>query len=624
MPSLVTRSSGFRLIRRLALLLLGAALSAGCGSERATPPGDITTGRPVLHDIWQADLDGALSSPDGVRVDGAGNLYVSQGSSQPLLQKFDAAGVAAGRWSPPQVGESYVILGGNEAVPFGVAPDGSSAVAVQGYFRGLGIQVFITLYSPDRRILATLGDSASVPAGFGYALAMDYDAVGRLFVLDVIKRRILVFSGEGQPLHAWGRRTEDPDGFEGPIAIAIDRPRGLVHVADQELGRIVTFTVEGRFVRSWGPIIPAHAPLQRITDLAVEPTGSLLVVDGEAHFLRRFSTQGEDLALIPLLFPENEYNQLNSVAVDGAGRIYVTDSFQKTVRRLTPSGAADGRVGRIVGDRPEDLENAQDLTVDAAGHVFVLNYRWEDIDEFDGQGRAVRAWSPVDPELAEGPTEFDLIARDADGRPVVADLRYRRLYRLEADGGWRLRTRLVFDPAAPENLYYDALRIGPDRSFYLVDRRGGRVDRYGAEGAFERSFAPLGEGPGQFTSLGAVALSPGGEVWILDGTRRRGSRFTPDGRWLEEFSLPPTAGGVGEAAPRDLAFDAFGDALLVDSPASTIFGLNRNGRERWRVILPGVSLDRPRAVLPPGGRLHLMDRYPTRILRFDFVPESGS
>ncbi len=102
-------------------------------------------------------------------------------------------------------------------------------------------------------------------------------------------------------------------------------------------------------------------------------------------------------------------------------------------------------------------------------------------------------------------------------------------------------------PDAPEEAILSeplGVETAADGTRFVLDGKDCRIVRFAADGTGLGSFGRSGEGPGEFTGPGDLALLPGGEVLVTDRGRMRLSRFTPDGRFLDSVQIERAYGQI--------------------------------------------------------------------------------
>jgi DNA-binding beta-propeller fold protein YncE len=273
---------------------------------RASAAGEGTG--PDLEVAWALSPSDAypFGSPDGLGLDGEGNLYVADGNSH--VQKFDADG------------HRLVVWGGRGS------EDGQFRCALCG-------------------------------------LAVDPD--GNVYVTDTGNQRVQRFDRDGTFLRSWGSRGSGDGHFLAPFGIAADRA-GDVYVADPPLRRIQKFDREGTFLAGWGS--PGSGDGQfsgDLADIAVDGNGDIHVTDRanglqtfdrELRFIARWRDCGDDRPIL----------SATGVAVGPLGDVYVHDlgngricRFRSDGTPVAAYGGLDQPVGFIAVDRQGDLYLAQ-------------------------------------------------------------------------------------------------------------------------------------------------------------------------------------------------------------------------------------------------------------------------
>jgi hypothetical protein len=123
------------------------------------------------------------------------------------------------------------------------------------------------------------------------------------------------------------------EGLRAPVRIAADGA-GNLYVTDPRGGGIVRFTATGRFDR----LIPtARAP----QGIAVTASGNLLVSQGD--FVALIDQTGKELRRLGA--GAGQFRMANGIALDAAGRMYVTDSLANSVQVFTAAGDYVSRFG---------------------------------------------------------------------------------------------------------------------------------------------------------------------------------------------------------------------------------------------------------------------------------------
>ena len=258
-----------------------------------------------------------LDFPYGVAVDSAGNLYIADAGNR-RIRKIDSTGTIT------------TIAGTGE---FGFSGDGGPAVEAEIRSpRGVAVDSAGNLYIADagnRRIrkidstgtITTIagtgefgfsgdgGPAAAARLDFPYGVAVD--SAGNLYIADAGNRRIRKIDSTGTITTIAGTGEFGFSGDGGPAVEAeIRSPRGVA-------------------VDSAGNVYIADSRDHRIRK--VDSTGTITTIAGTGEF--GFSGDGGPAAVARLAFPYG-------VAVDSAGNLYIADTLNRRIRKLTPGGGS--------------------------------------------------------------------------------------------------------------------------------------------------------------------------------------------------------------------------------------------------------------------------------------------
>ena len=228
------------------------------------------------------------------------------------------------------------------------AAAGSGAPAVTGSARG----------EPSMAPIASLMDAA-------------VDSCGNVFRADPGKNTILKTAPDGAVTNFAGKENErgSADGigsnarFNHPLGVAIDAS-GNLFVADSGNHTIRKVTFAGVVTTLAGCPGDAGNADRMGTDarfssphgVAVDLRGNLLVADCNNHSIRRISSHGVVTTMAGAGRPgyadgtgsEARFSHPTGVALDGEGTVFVTDSGNHLIRKVSTSGVVTTIAGKFV------------------------------------------------------------------------------------------------------------------------------------------------------------------------------------------------------------------------------------------------------------------------------------
>ena len=417
--------SGARLARFAAALLLIAFALPLIPAAEAQTGWTITTfaGRPAFVDGGPATA-ARLTSPYGVAVDGAGNLYIADVSNH-RIRKVDSTGTIT---TIAGTGELGFSGDGGPAVeaelynPRGVAVDGAGNlyIAESGNERIRKVDstgTITTIAGTGERGFSGDGGPA-VEAELYNPYGVAVDGAGNLYIADYSNHRIRKVDSTGTitTVAGTGQYGFSEDGVPA-TAVRLAFPRGVavdgagnLYIADtsndrirkvDSTGTITTIAGTGRFGFSGDGGLAVGAELYNPAGVAVDGAGNLYIADTFNHRIRKvdstgtittiagtwergFSGDGGPATAARLAFPRG-------VAVDGAGNVYIAAYGNKRIRKLDSTGTITtiaGTGGRgFSGDGgpavEAELRNPSGVAVDGAGNLYIadtVNHRIRKVD----------------------------------------------------------------------------------------------------------------------------------------------------------------------------------------------------------------------------------------------------
>ena len=220
-----------------------------------------------------------------------------------------------------------------------------------------------------------------LPAGFTHrdCVGVAVDATDNVYLFTREQPRVLVYSREGAFLRSWGEDlfterthglTVGPDGRvycvdEGAECVYVCTPEGAVQQTIGTRGVAADTGYDGTL-----DSIRGGPPFNRPTNLAVAPGGDLYVSDGYGNCkVHRFSAAGELVQSWgePGTGPGQFYLP-HGVAVLADGRVLVADRENDRIQVFTPDG-------RFLAAWT-DVQRPTSLALDGAGRVYVSELWW--------------------------------------------------------------------------------------------------------------------------------------------------------------------------------------------------------------------------------------------------------
>jgi len=341
-----------------------------------------------------------LQFPQGLAIDPAGNIFFTDYSN--ALRKLSIGGVVSTVAGLPKALAEQTVNGvgvaARFALPMGVAVDHSRNIytvdLLENTIRKITPAGVVTTFAGPNH-------SASDPTPlFRAPEQLAIDAGGNVYVTDLVRDTVtkITPAGEASVFAGMSDQSGYADGtgpdarFNGPYGIAVDTA-GNLYVSDIGNSAIRRITPAGVVTTLAGqPGQPpgyndgpaASALFSYPYGLAVDASGNVYVADDGNHAIRKINPQGmvSTVAGTPGAVGRNDgpgasasFTQLNSLAVDGTGTLFVTDSV--LLRKITATGEVSTIAGMAnvwgnVDGAGSDarLLGANGIAVDASGIIY--------------------------------------------------------------------------------------------------------------------------------------------------------------------------------------------------------------------------------------------------------------
>jgi sugar lactone lactonase YvrE len=519
-----------------------------------------------------AATNAEISFVQGIAVDGAGNLYIADAGNQRIRKV--AAGVittVAGNGIDGYSGDGGPATNAELASPQGIAADSSG-------------NIYIT-DPTNNRIRKISGGVITLAAGGGppngvaastISLATPTDAAvdsaGNVYVPSPSENRVYMIAPNGSITTVAGNGTAGYSGDGGLAASAqLNGPKGVaidsstppnVYIADTDNNRVrkvsggVITTVAGNgtsgFSGDGGSA--TNAELSFPEAIAVDNAGNLYIADTDNNRVRKvsggvistvagngtagYSGDGGVATSAQLSLPEG-------VAVDSVGNLYIADSLNSRIRRVSAGNittfAGNGSSGFSGDGGPAGsaaLAQPDGVTVDSAGNLYIAD------------------------------TENSRIRKVVAG--VITTVAGNGQTGYSGDGGAATSASLAF----PQGLAVDSagnLYIADTNNQRLRKVAGGLISTIGGNG-FTLYSGDGGQATNaQLDSPSAIAVDNSGNLYISDSLNNRVRVVSPGGT-ITTFAGgggqlgdggPPTSASLNN--PQGIATDSAGNVYIRDT-----------------------------------------------------------
>lgn len=295
-----------------------------------------------------------LGTLRGLAIDPAGNLYVPDPKTA-TLHKVTPAGVVTVQSAKPMIDLFAVAL----------APDG-------------------TIYGIDslRRGACRLDPQGAVPLGdpadtnlFLGPTSLVCDAAGNLYIgendANIIRKvtpkgELSIYAGAFKQGGSQDGKASEAR-FNRPRALAID-PAGNIYVGDEADFTIRKISKDGNVTTITGKAGEtgsqdgngSAARFAGPRGLAADAAGNLYITDTPNHIIRKLTPDGTvttiagktgEQGFVDGASADARFNNPRAAVVDAAGNLFIADGNNCAVRIITP----DGRVTTVIGVQPSSV-----------------------------------------------------------------------------------------------------------------------------------------------------------------------------------------------------------------------------------------------------------------------------
>jgi uncharacterized protein (TIGR03437 family) len=491
-----------------------------------------------------------LLQPEGVAVDGAGNVYIADAADN-RIRKLGGNGLIqsiAGTGRPGFSGDGGAATSAELNQPYGIAVDqaGNLYVADLGNAR-------VRRIDPTGIITTVAGGGNTAPGtAAGGIGALKAKLIAPRNVASVLDGSLYISDFDGQYVYRLDNTGTlatvagtGSSGFSGDNGAAnqaqVAYPAGLAVGADGSL--YMADSGNARVRRISNGVITTAAKVAEVVDVAVTASGTLYVAaagilgNPNSPFAGSNNLNPRALAI----------NPAGNVVFSSATLVEVVDGTGAyTIIAGNASVAAFGDGGPATAAR---LVQPLGCAIDAAGNLYIADTGENRIREVSTKGVIGTVYGTGDPAKLNGPRS---VALAADGSLLIADTGNGRVLKLASSG---TVTTLLDKLNAPSYLFSD-----PDGDLYIAETGADRITLLAVDGS--TSFLPV-------TQPVAVVHETQGDLYVAQSGSAQVLHFSASG-W-------GAAIGTGLGQPNGIAIDAAGNVLVADSMNNEVVSISPAG-----------------------------------------------
>ncbi len=465
----------------------------------------------------------------------------------------------------------------------------------------------------------------------------------KLYVADTYNNRVQMYDLPGDvtppaPFNpTYDKQISAADGhapvYPAGVAVSDD---GTWYVADSGGSRIVTIDPTSGAIT---PVAETGLTDPRDLDINLADPTSLWVVDTGGNRLVKMSRAGAQLSTItgltqPYGLANNvdrvyvantygnnvrAYNQSNNalawtqttcngvafsrprdVGVADNGTVVVADTDNDRIVVLNSSTGACVSTFGTRGTNAGQFKSPRSVTSDGSGGLWVadaLNYR---VQHLSLTGASLGA-TPI--AYGEGPTQFRsphcVTKIPSTSRVAVCDTYNFRVSVYDGAGASPSLVQTV-GGTKPANGGFNGpfgLAYGPTGELYVADWFNHRIQKFNADGSYDRQWGGYGPQNGSLIFPRNVLVDGNGDVVVTDSENNRIDVFSPSGTYLRQIK-PATANPLNR--PHQVALDGSGGYWVANTNTTTsnlqVVHLNSAGLVIGNFALTGAALGKPQGI----------------------------
>lgn len=237
-------------------------------------------------------------------------------------------------------------------------------------------------------------DTKRASGGNGIVVHLTQNSKGDIYAVKLHPAEVAVYNKEGKFLFSFGKEGNDVGKFIQPFSIAIDK-QDMVFVCDVSRKKILVFTPLGEFMEEFssGSAVAKDDKYQNTTPgcIAIDKkndrlyisdasNGHIWIHDLNGKFLQYFKGKEQGAFCTPGI-----------VCFDKKNQVYVPEGMCDRVRVFKQDGTELFQVGGKSGDQAGQFSRLTGVAIDSFGRVYVTDLLLRCVQVFSSDGKFLGA-----------------------------------------------------------------------------------------------------------------------------------------------------------------------------------------------------------------------------------------
>ena len=406
------------------------------------------------------------------------------------------------------------------------------------------------------------GISGSGNGQFNAPRSVAVTPAGNVWVVESANSRVQEFNEKSEYVLQFGTKGSGNGQLKEPKGIAL-AANGNVIVADEGNSRIEIFSPTGTFLTTFGTKGTGTSQFEEPMSIAITPNENLYITDVKNSRVEEWepvTTQPAYLSVFGSKGKEGgQLTEPHGAAVAKNGALLVVDSGNSRVEEFSQAGKYEAQFGSS-GSGNSQFSSPYAITVDSKGNIWVTDQGNNRVEEFNEKHEFVRTFGFG---VSNGKSEFEICTTGCKAG-------------LAGSGTGQFKE-------------LKGIAISATGNVYVSDAANSRVEEFKENGEFASMFGYgvrdsktefevcttgckagiSGSGNGQFNAPRSVAVTPAGNVWVVESANSRVQEFNEKSEYVLQFGTKGSGNGQLKE-PKGIALAANGNVIVADEGNSRI------------------------------------------------------